>query len=88
MKYFEINDPYYALIKAENQAEAIKIYTEYVADDDGTLHEEIKEVDRDYALASFSRGGTEDGEEVPISEILEDFQSEVSAVLLIDPALL
>jgi hypothetical protein len=88
MRYFEIHDPYYALIKAENQEEAIKIYADYVADDDGTLHEEIREVDRDYTLASFSRGGTEDGKEVPISEILKDFQSDGSAVLLIDLALL
>lgn len=88
MKYFEIHDPYYALIKAKNQVEAIKIYTECVADDDGTLREEIREVDRDYALVSFSRGRTENGKDVAISEILKDFQSEGSAVLLIDPALL
>jgi hypothetical protein len=83
MKYFEIHDPYYALIKAADQEEAIKIYTEYVAEDDGTLHEEIREVDRDYALVSYSRGVTEDNEVVPIPEILKDFQSEGSAVLLI-----
>lgn len=83
MKYFEIHDPYYALIKAHDQDEAIKVYTEYVAEVDGTLHEEIREVDRDYALVSYSRGATEDNEEVLIPEILEIFQSEKSAVLLI-----
>jgi len=88
MKYFEIHSPYYALMKAETVEKAIEIYVEQVADNDSTLREEIKEVDRDYALAAFSRGGTEDGKEVPISEILKDFQSEGSAVLLIDRALL
>ncbi|WP_289136312.1 hypothetical protein [uncultured Brevibacillus sp.] len=87
MKFFEIHSPYYALLKAKTQEEAIAKYAEQVADDDGTLHEEIKEVDRDYALVSFSRGATEDKEEVPISEILKDFQSEGSSVLLIDSGL-
>ncbi|MEC3841541.1 hypothetical protein [Bacillus amyloliquefaciens] len=34
MRYFEITEPYYALIKAENKAEAEKIYNEGVADTD------------------------------------------------------
>ncbi|WP_400162898.1 hypothetical protein ACAF76_008300 [Brevibacillus sp. TJ4] len=88
MKFFEIHSPYYALLKANSQEEAIAKYAECVADDDGTLHEEIAEVDRDYALVSFSRGATEDGQVVPILEILKDFQSEDSAVLLIDSGLI
>lgn len=56
MKFYEIHDPYYALIKAPNQDEAIKVYSQNVAEDDGTLHEEIREVDRGYALVSFSKG--------------------------------
>lgn len=83
MKFFEIHSPYYALLKAETKEEAIATYAEFVAEDDGTLHDEIKEVDRDYALVSFSRGATEDKTIVPIPEILEDFQSEGSSVLLI-----
>lgn len=71
VKFFEIHSPYYALIKAPDKDQAI------------TLHEEISEVERDYALVSFSRGATEDKKEVPILEILNDFQSEGSAVLLI-----
>lgn len=83
MKFFEVHSPYYALIKAKTKREAIEKYTEVVADDDGTLHEEIREVERDYALVTFSRGDTEDGEEVSISEILKNFQSDDCAVLLI-----
>lgn len=88
MKFFEIHSPYYALLRANTQEEAIAKYTECVADDDGTLHEEITEVDRDYALVSFSRGTTEDNETVPVKEILEDFKKEGSAVLLISRELL
>ncbi|WP_411503463.1 hypothetical protein [Brevibacillus centrosporus] len=83
MRFFEIHTPYYALLKAETQQDAIATYAKYVAEDDGTLQEEIREVDRDYALVSFSRGATDDGEEVSILEILTDFQSEESSVLLI-----
>ncbi|MEK4883460.1 hypothetical protein NST12_16675 [Bacillus sp. FSL W8-1127] len=87
MKYFETYYPYYALVKDENKEDAMKTYVKFVADDDGTLHLEMKEVERDYALAKYSRGLSEDGKEIPISEILDDFQSEESSVLLIDPAL-
>lgn len=83
MKFFEVHSPYYAMIKAKTQREAIAKYTECVAEDDGSLDDEIREVDRDYALASFSRGVSEDGEKVSIFEILLDFQSDDSAVLLI-----
>ncbi|MEC3611989.1 hypothetical protein P9181_11625 [Bacillus velezensis] len=34
MKFYEIHDPYYALLKAEDKAEAEKIYIENVADTD------------------------------------------------------
>jgi hypothetical protein len=88
MKFFETHDPYYALIKAENQAEAIKIYTEYVADDDGTLNEEIREVDRDYALVRFARSKSEDGDFESVPHALEKFRREKSEVLLIDSGLL
>lgn len=88
MRYYKIDSPYFALLKAETPEEALATYTEFVAEDDGTLHELMKEVDRDYALASFSRALTEDGEQVPIIEILQEFQSEGSAILIIDSGLL
>ncbi|MFI2856953.1 hypothetical protein ACH6EH_07405 [Paenibacillus sp. JSM ZJ436] len=48
MKHFEINDPYYAVIKAPSHEEAYEKYVEVVADDyDGTLMDEIKEISRD-----------------------------------------
>jgi hypothetical protein len=88
MKFYEVHYPYYALLKANDKEEAMQLYTECVADDDGSLHEEIKEVERDYALIKFSRGKTEDRKEVPVLEILNDFQSNESMVLLIDGALM
>ena len=88
MKYFEIYSPYYALLKANTQEEAIAKYAECVADDDGTLHEEIQEVDRDYALVKFASGGVEGGEKMLIKEMLETFKEATPEVLCIDSALL
>lgn len=88
MKFYEVHYPYYALLKANDKEEAMQLYTECVADDDGTLHEEIEEVERDYALVKFSRGRSEDKKEIPIIEVLSNFQSNEPMVLLIDGALM
>lgn len=88
MKFYEINNPYYALVKAENEGEAIKEYTKSVADNDGSLHEEIKEVDREYALAAYSRGLSEDGHTISVNEILEDFRNGETMTLLVDGSLI
>lgn len=90
MKFFEVHDPYYALIKAPNEAEAIQEYVKSVADDEDSqpLKNEIVEVDRDYAVARYSRSKSEDGEEVPLGEILEDIKNDETMTLLIDGNLL
>ncbi|NUI59275.1 hypothetical protein HUN88_05830 [Bacillus amyloliquefaciens] len=88
MKYFEVSDPYYALIKANTKEKAIKLYTEEVADDDGNLKEEIKEVGMLYAAVKHSRTITEDQELSPISDVLEELQSNEERVLIMDGSLL
>ena len=80
MKFFEVNYPYYALIKAKDEDEALDMYVAFVADDDGTLREEIKEVDRDYALIMYGRYSTED---MSISTLVDDIQDDLPMVLLI-----
>ncbi len=49
MKFFEVSDPYYALIKANTKEKEMNLYTEEVADDDGELSEEMTEVGKVYA---------------------------------------
>lgn len=67
MKFYEIRDPYYALIKAEDKAEAEKVYNEMVAYTTGEdkvedfQEKEMKEVSRDYALVTFSQIQDHDG---------------------------
>lgn len=88
MKYFEVNEPYYALIKAPTKKRAMEIYTETVSeDDDRSLSEEMMEVNRDYALVKFSRVKGENGEVAPIIKVLETFNSNEAELLLVDGSL-
>lgn len=83
MKYFEVIDPYYGLIKANDEIEAQSLYNKIISDE-GT----VKEINRDYALAYFSRSTGENGEAITVNEILKDFNSDESLVLLVDGAVL
>ncbi|ANB66164.1 putative yosH (plasmid) [Anoxybacillus sp. B7M1] len=87
MKFYEVHEPYYALVKARDKDEAIKLYTELVADD-GSLHEETKEVSRDYALIRFGRALGEDKELMPVEKVIDEFNDEQNNILLIDGSLI
>lgn len=86
MKYFEVKHPYYALLKASDKADAMSKYNTSVSD--LSEDEEMQEVSRDYALATFSRGKSEDGKAIPISDIVSDFNDEQVSLLLVDGGLL
>lgn len=89
MKYFEINDPYYAIIKARTRKEAIRVYEEHVADDeDNKLREDIHEISRDYALVHFARGTGEDMKMIKPWELLEEFNDDTPGILLVTSELL
>ncbi|UOO16199.1 hypothetical protein [Bacillus velezensis] len=83
MKFFEVSDPYYALIKANTKEDAMKTYIEGVADDEGNLNKEIQEVSLDYAVKAYiNRTGFEQGSffKGEISNNLKD--REVGVVVL------
>lgn len=88
MKFYEVNEPYYALIKAKNDENAMTIYTDVVADDDGGLSEEITEVTEAYATIIYSRVNGEDNNVIPVKEVLEHLTNEEEMVLVIDGSLL
>ncbi|WP_425611253.1 hypothetical protein [Bacillus safensis] len=88
MKFYEVNEPYYALIKAKNDENAMTIYTDVVADDDGGLSEEITEVTEAYATIIYSRVNGEDNNVIPVKEVLEHLTNEEEMVLIIDGSLL
>ncbi|KDE26705.1 hypothetical protein BA81_14197 [Bacillus safensis FO-36b] len=88
MKFYEVNEPYYALIKAKNDENAMTIYTDVVADDDGGLSEEITEVTEAYATIIYSRVNGEDNNVIPVKEVLEHLTNEEEMVLIIDGSLI
>ena len=86
MKFFDFYNPYIALIKAKDKEQAKEKYVEWVADDEGDL--QFDEIGRDYAIVKFSQAKSEDGELVPVNEILEQLQSDQPELLLIDGSLI
>lgn len=55
-KYFEFEEPYYALIGAKNKDEAIKIYNSQVDEfDEQGVSDTIREVNKDYAIEVFCK---------------------------------
>lgn len=88
MRFYEIHEPYYALIMAQNEDVAIKIYTENVAYDDGTLIDEIEEVSRDYALLRISRAPGEDKELIEYKELIDSLNSNEPQLFIIDGSLI
>lgn len=88
-KFFEFKDPYFALIKAKNKKEAIKIYMEFIAEDEkNSLKEEIQQVSRDYALLKFSESATDFKDFSTLESIIKTFNSDEVDLLLVDGALL
>lgn len=91
MNYFEFVDPYYALIKAKNDEEAVKKYIEVVAGDEGefeSLVEECKSVPEYYAAAKLSRSNDEFGKLVDFEEVRKLLESGDTEILLIDGSLI
>ncbi|MGY5388771.1 hypothetical protein [Bacillus spizizenii] len=91
MNFYEITEPYYALIKAKDKAEAEKIFNETVADTDeyeNFQEEEINVVSRDYALIEFTKTGDGEGNLESTKFIMETFNKPESETLIMDGSLL
>lgn len=83
MKYFYVSSPYFALIKANTETEAINKYTEEVADNlNNEVNENIKEVSRDHALINFAYCAAKAG--LSSTEVLKEFEDEELSVLGVD----
>ncbi|WP_218047921.1 hypothetical protein [Bacillus licheniformis] len=88
MKYYEIHEPYYALIAAVDEKKAAEVYCEVVTDDvDETLKDNIKEVSRQYALGCVGMGALQNNPTLSISEFVRDFNELKNDWLIIDRAL-
>lgn len=91
MDYYEIYDPYYALIMAQDVREAVDKYIKVVAgepDEEAEILENMYPVSAEGAIVKFARATGEDGELIPISELVAQLKSDQPEVLLIDGALI
>lgn len=87
MKFFKVNDPYIALIKANTKESAIKLYLDEVAADEGDLY--MKEVSAINAAVTYGvlLAETDDAEITKV-EMIENLEDEEERVLLMDGSLL
>lgn len=86
-KFYEFKQPYYSLIKAISEDEALYLYNRHVSSEDGE-EETYEEVPYDYAVAVYSRAISEDGNMIPLEEALKDLRSETGLVMLVDFSLI
>lgn len=86
MKYYEYNEPYYGLVKAETLEQSVELYTKDIADP-SEMPIEISEKD---ALLAYLHGDIE-GDSISAHELVElvnEFYEDGPGVLLVDGSLL
>jgi len=84
LKFYEFDDPYYSLVKAKDEKDAIEEYEHATADNP----EGVREIDIFTALLLFSRSVSEDGNQVPVIKVLDEFFNNERATLIYDRHLL
>lgn len=84
MKYFEIVAPYYALIAADDREKAASVYVETLADDDGTLRDNTKEVGHLYALAAYCKNVGRNQPYITVEKAIKNFENRKNDILLTD----
>src|SRR5690625_278882 len=91
MNYYELLDPYYALVKAKNKEEAVGKYIEVVAGEEsdiGALLEECKLVPEYYASARLAQSKSENGKLIDLEEVVEAFKRYKTEIMLVDSSVL
>jgi hypothetical protein len=93
--FFEIQDPYYALVKAKDEDEAINIYVKEVAGTEAEKEEikiNTKVVSHEYAVGRFYNSYYIEHPDVVIDETLEEYfeylLKDESGLMLLDGSLL
>ena len=92
MKFYEMKDPYFALIAAEDEKQCLKLYNDLVCEveDEKEFFEEMKTIDKYEALKMLAESFSEDGVKTGVEEAfiqLENLEGN-GELLLIDGGLL
>lgn len=89
MRYFEFNEPYYALIKARGLHGAVTEYIRVVSGEDSDFYEILAEAEELTEESAFKTFATAEGSNTLTEDaLLVDFKNGVTEVLLIDGSLL
>ena len=92
MNFYEIKDPYLALIAAEDEKQCLKIYTENVSDveEEEILYTEMRTIDKYEALKMVAESNIEDGGKLGVEEAFKQLENlkEDGELLIIDGGLL
>lgn len=87
MRYFEVTQPYYALLKAKNPDNAKQIYTKIVEGVQPLAIDEqieMKEVPVEYASAVYSRSRTIEAKELPLDAVVQALTNRTEMILTVD----
>lgn len=92
MKFYEMKEPYFALIAAEDEKQCLKLYKDIVCDveDEKEFFEEIKTIDKYEAFKMLAKSHTEEGDKTGAEEAFNQLENleEKGEVLLIDGGLI
>ncbi|EGO6069886.1 hypothetical protein [Enterococcus faecalis] len=92
MKFYEIKEPYFALIVAENEKQCLKLYKDIVCDveDEKEFFDDMKTIDKYEAFKMLAKSRIEDGGELGAEEAFNQLENleENGEVLLIDGGLI
>jgi len=89
MRFFEVIEPCYALLKAKNPENAKEIYTKAVQEITPITVEELlemKEVPVEYASIAFSRSLND--KEIPLEAIVQKLTNRTETLLTVDGCLM
>ncbi|HAP5652652.1 TPA: hypothetical protein IU076_002642 [Enterococcus faecalis] len=92
MKFYEIKEPYFALIVAEDEKQCLKLYKDIVCEveDEKEFFDDMEIIDKYEAFKMLAKSHIEDGGELGAEEAFNQLENlaEEGEVLLIDSGLL
>ncbi|PQE65131.1 hypothetical protein [Enterococcus faecalis] len=92
MKFYEIKEPYFALIAAKDEKQCLKLYKDIVCDveDEKEFFDDMKTIDKYEAFKMLAKSRIEDGGELGAEEAFNQLENleENGEVLLIDGGLI
>ncbi|HGS8723799.1 TPA: hypothetical protein ACMUBK_002606 [Enterococcus faecalis] len=92
MKFYEMKEPYFALIAAEDEKQCLKLYKDIVCgvEDEKEFFDDMKTIDKYEAFKMLAKSHIEDGGELGAEEAFNQLENleQNGEVLLIDSGLL